>query len=332
MLTPMTSDQRRHLDALDGLWTRYAIAVRSREDFIGGMQWKGVGEAEYLTRYRPDPLTGKKVAKSLGRRSPATEKLYCDFTTHRDAVRTDLADLEPQIEMAGRIGKAVRLARLPSNLVDGLWNLWKAGLFGANVTTMLGGATALMLYETKMRMLADASDIKEEDGPSFLILDGHRLDWDFAMQFGSHFGGRKTHIETLECGSERIRVSVDGMTLTLYSRDAVESALEEMNAPPNVAECVMDATQLPPIAGYALSRDARFAPLIAPDPRAYCLLTPVLAGNDEVRRATAWSRVGAVEEIVGRYWPEKFSGDAAMVLDELREFTDPGATSPALRL
>ena len=129
MLTPMTHDQRRHLDEVDALWPRYAALAGSREDHSGGMQWKLVGGVEYLTRYRPDAQSGKKVARSLGRRSPETERQYDQFFKGRDAAKFELAQLAPRIEIAGRIGKAVRLI----GQLDASLNMEKGGQIAANL-------------------------------------------------------------------------------------------------------------------------------------------------------------------------------------------------------
>ena len=82
-LTPMSPAETRHLRDLAEAWETYGPALRTKLALDGGMQWKTVHGADYLCRYRPDPDTGKKKFRSLGRRSRETEATYQDFIGRR---------------------------------------------------------------------------------------------------------------------------------------------------------------------------------------------------------------------------------------------------------
>jgi hypothetical protein len=114
----------------------------------GGMQWKPATGAEYLTRYWPDPLTGKRIVKSLGRRSPETEAQYREFFDRRRGAQAEEADLEPKAEMAGSFARALRLTRLPAKHAECLRNLHESGKVDEG-GVLVSGVAAILLYEAK---------------------------------------------------------------------------------------------------------------------------------------------------------------------------------------
>ena len=327
MLTRMTSDQRRHLEEIGRTWHHHAALLRGQDDLAGGMQWKLAAGNEYLTRYWSDPLSGKKVARSLGRRSAETESLYQDFLARREKARAEAAALAPRIEMAGRFAKALRLTRMPSKHAAGLRNLWRAGRLqedGSGVIAL--GATALMLYEIKSGWLAPPTALKDDDGASFLFPETEEVGWEQAMEFAIAFGGRDAAVETIDADGGRRRLSVGGAQITLYGHRAIDESTERLEAPPIVKECVTDALRAPPVTGFVFARDATMAPVSAPDPRALCLLSPLLASDDENTLKDAWTRCEAVEEMVRERWKQApFTAAMNDALEELRECANPEA-------
>ena len=91
MFAAMTREQRRLVEAMRATTNEFAVLARSRDEFIGGMQWLTVKGNDYLARYRRDPVTGEQKSTSLGRRSPETEALY-DSRTVADL--NDITDAE----------------------------------------------------------------------------------------------------------------------------------------------------------------------------------------------------------------------------------------------
>jgi hypothetical protein len=280
----------------------------------------------------PDALTGKKSAKSLGRRSPETETAYREFLARRDAVKAEQTELEPRVEMAGRIAKALRLTRMPSDHAEGLRNIWKSGLFGDESPVLVSGSSAVLLYETMGRVLAPSSALKDEDGLVFILPGKDRLTWQRAMEFAIQFGGRDPQAETLDSDDFRWRMSVDGIVITLLDRDCVSVTLERLQAPPWVEECADECLRAEPASGFVFARDATVAPVLALDPRSFCLLAPLLAGDNEGRRRIAWNQVPTVEEIVRNHLAMEFTSKTEDALEERRRRADPDGDGPVMRL
>jgi hypothetical protein len=331
MLTKLSRDQLRHIEEFEGVWPRYAALSRGRQELAGGMQWKPTVSGEYLTRYWSDPATGKKVGKSLGRRSPETEETHREFFERRRAAEQEAAELEPKTKMAGSFARALRLTRLPAKHAEGLRNLHESGKFDEG-GVLVSGLAAVLLYEAKARVLAPFEAIRDDDSVAFLLPTEGRLSWDACMEFAIAFGGRKAYVETLESDDHWRRMSVDGMKITLFSRAGFADAAQGFGATSLIEETLNEALLAPPVEGFVFAKDATIAPVRAPDPRAFCLMSPLVAGDDEDRLRAAWRRIEAVEEIVRGHWRAgKLTQEMEDALEELRELADPDGDGARLR-
>lgn len=106
---PFSYEQSRHLDEVRKTVVRFAPIEARKRELIGGMQWKTIAGKEYLYRYGPDPVTGKKRSTSLGRRSPETEQVYATFIADRAAITEEYDRLAPIVETQRRVSSALRL-------------------------------------------------------------------------------------------------------------------------------------------------------------------------------------------------------------------------------
>ena len=324
MPSNMSPDQRRCLDEAERVWPRYAALLRAQDDFVGGMQWKPVAGAEYLSRYRPDPTTGRKVAKSLGRRSPETEAAYADFLHRRDASRAELGDLEARLETTGRFARALGLNRMPAKQAEALRNLWRSGHLDEDNGVLVSGAAAVLLYESKARMSAKVETGRDDDGLAFLFTNGGRLTWERSMEFAIALGGRNARVETLADGSHWRRMSVDGVAVALFDKVAIDEALEDAHAPRDVEDYVDEMLRAPPISGFVFARDATVAPVRAPDPRAFCFVAPLMALGDDWVLDVAWARSTEVERITQESSTlPRFTPGMREALEDMRENLDP---------
>lgn len=270
----MTSEQREHVDALAAAWPAYADLLRRRPKVVGGMQWKRVGGHEYLTRYWQDSNTGKKVARSLGRRSPETEASYAAYETERGAVRAGFEETEPRIEMLGRMAKALRLARLPSKIGHGLLRLWARGMiaYGGPLVTL--GVPALCGYEMNFRLFMPNSSLRSED----VVL--------FWRARGEPSNPRSIAEAFLGCevvgGEERLSGSVltfeaeDGSELAFSSLDRITSILDDLDLSRSSRDELRQTLTEPPVDSVSVARDATPVGVVAMPARAYGLLSPLL--------------------------------------------------------
>src|SRR6202048_1667357 len=128
MFAAMTREQRRLVEAMRATTTEFAARARSRDEFIGGMQWLTVKGNEYLTRYRRVPVTGEQKSTSLGRRSPETEALYKRFIAGRADPDRGGGEIKPALLQQTRGAQALRLSRTPSAIADGARGVGVSGL------------------------------------------------------------------------------------------------------------------------------------------------------------------------------------------------------------
>ncbi len=123
--------------------------------YKGTMKWKTRESGQYLYRI----LNG--VEKSLGARSPETEKIKADYTKARNRLRDRLKTQEQKLQHLARINRALRLARVPNIAARILARLDEAGLLGSHLTVV--GTNALFAYEAKAGVQIDSDVLATED-------------------------------------------------------------------------------------------------------------------------------------------------------------------------
>lgn len=78
--------------------------------YHGGIHWKKIGSGEYLYR----TFDGSGAARSLGPRSPDTEAIFAQFRSGKTTCSERQSTLRRQIEDLARLGRAVRINRVPA--------------------------------------------------------------------------------------------------------------------------------------------------------------------------------------------------------------------------
>jgi hypothetical protein len=138
----LSLDQRRILIDVQQKFLAWREADRSfRSSNKGAMAWKRSGGHEYL--YRIDG----KVQRSLGPRSPETERLKSDYMTSRTANRKRVTKMKAAIKASAKINRAMGLARVPKIAARLLRSLDHDGLLGEGI--FIVGTHALFAYEAQ---------------------------------------------------------------------------------------------------------------------------------------------------------------------------------------
>ncbi|KFL32341.1 hypothetical protein JP75_05200 [Devosia riboflavina] len=196
--TPLSNDEKHYLAEVESFWNTLGPLLQQKGMVGGGMQWKTVGGREYLYRYQPDPVTKKKRSTSVGPRSPETETLHVEFLATRERVRSELAELAPRIDVLARMGKALRLNRVPNAVTDILEVLHQAGILDL---VPLAGRHAVEAFEVRYGLRLDRDDIHGlEDRLEFMVPDDtdlvremtrafFRVDPDYRVMDGNMFRG-----------------------------------------------------------------------------------------------------------------------------------------------
>lgn len=271
----MDEEQAVHAEHVRGLWTSHAPLLREAHDLRGGIIWKKARGHEYLYRYFQEPLTGRKAFVGLGRRSPETEAEHARYLSRRDEVQASLAQSMPRLENAGRVARALRLARLPSFAGEIVHGLWRDGLMDGRLRVM--GSMAMFGYELDAETLMPSPLVR---GNSLCFLVQGDIDDPLAevaaslvTSAGRGFTpSRRDHGHLAFDGQDG---SVEFRTVASLATDLRDRDLDE-----DRIDVVVEAMALPAWQGVAVARNARVVPLVTIDPRAYALLTAAFAATD----------------------------------------------------
>jgi len=311
---PTTEGERRFHHDLAALWKVYGPALREKSVLDGGMTWKAVNGAEYLCRYRQDPVSGKKKFTSLGRRSAETEAVYEDFVARRDAARSAVAAHRDDVALLGRLARAYSLANLPSAQADVMRLFWRTGL---DERVTLFGGSALYAYEGVL----DASPGAIAEDAVLQYVPDCSADTDLASEIldavEADGGERPSAFERRHAIEMHFR---GGVTLELLDRDFLLGRAVGRDE----AGVLRDALSLPRIRGLTMARDASPVEMRVFDLRTYALAACLLARDDD-----CWAERGSFAvAMVVECWPEKFDAAQEELVPE--GWLDPYGGSPRL--
>jgi hypothetical protein len=144
-IAELTNEQRRQLIDVRQVFEVWRAAEQQfRNSYKGTLRWKKSKGHDYLYRtvYRGDA----EIARSLGPRSPRTEKLKEDYVAARARLRQRMRKTETRLKSMARINRALRLNRVPATEARILSALDREGLLGRQIFVV--GTNALYAYET----------------------------------------------------------------------------------------------------------------------------------------------------------------------------------------
>ncbi len=149
VLKEMTDTQRRvFIDAVQ-LYEAYLEAFHNSLSYRGGMHWKKSKGREYL--FRSTDRYGH--GKSLGPRSPDTEKILAAFRDGKRRARQRLDALKERLKEQARFCKAASIQRVPRIVAAILRVFHHQGLLGKNV--MVVGTNVIFAYEAAAGVFVD---------------------------------------------------------------------------------------------------------------------------------------------------------------------------------
>jgi hypothetical protein len=135
----------------------YVSACHKGRAYGGVMQWEKAEGREYLFRSRDRYGYGK----SLGPRSPETEKILKEFRKNKQQVKERLESLKDRLKEQARFCKAAMIQRVPRVAAETLRHLDRQKLLGRNV--LIVGTNALYAYEAAAGAYVDTSITATED-------------------------------------------------------------------------------------------------------------------------------------------------------------------------
>lgn len=130
---------KQYLDAASAFEGWHQVAHQLTE-YRGGMHWKRVADREYL--YRTHDRRGN--AKSMGPRSPETERIHAEFTKRKETLAERFKQVQTAMSTHARVNAALRLGTVPNEVADVCQALDDAQLMGKGL--MVIGTNAMHAY------------------------------------------------------------------------------------------------------------------------------------------------------------------------------------------
>ncbi|MBI2311035.1 MAG: nucleotidyltransferase domain-containing protein [Betaproteobacteria bacterium] len=315
----LSANKRRMLVDSIQLFDAYRDARARLRALAGGMYWKKTGGTEYLIKLRGREGHGK----SLGPRSPATEKIHDDFHAQKTRASDREKALRASLAEQARFNKAALINRVPVMAARVLHLLEERGLLGGSVIVV--GTHALYAYEAAAGVLFQRELLATTDID--LLWDARtRLKLASGMTERGLLGLlQKADTSFEQDAKNRFRaVNRDGFMVDFIKQTPAPPWKKE---PSGWGPGDLTAAEIPNLNWLlnapkfeqaAIAEDGFPVPIVAPDPRAFAVFKHWLARDktrDPVKAKRDAVQAVAVAEIVARYLPA-----LPFTPDELRMF------------
>lgn len=311
----MSPEQRRLVEEMREAEAEFLPLERSRDDFVGGMQWKSVNGYDYLTRYRRDPVTGEQRSTSLGRRSAETELMHRQFFEGRARLDEQLAALKPKLATQARMAKALRLTRTPSAIADVLRAIAKTDL--VEHITLVGDA-ALFAYECEFGVLLPNSLMPA--GGVDLLISGFNFS-DAADETAEVLTRSGLKVQSSRRGTG-LRTG-DGVDIGFVTHRDLERQAERIGDDSyGAGEALAWANEQETFTTVLIDRDGRAAPVSVLDPRAFTLMKFANADLGDISvnaRTIALEQGSVVAQVTRDLWPQPFERSHVAAFESLSE-------------
>jgi len=338
----LTSEQLRTVLDTQQLFEAWAEALDRARTFRGGMHWKTTAGKQYLFRSRDRRGNGK----SLGPRSPQTERTLELFKRSKAEAEDREAGLRHRLAEQARYCKAARVARVPRLSAALARELWRAGL---EDSVLIVGTNALYAYEVACGVqILSAGRLETQDLD--LLLDSRR-----SLKLIVREVRREGLIGILRKIDKSFTVMEKQTFRAVNGRGFMVDLLRPMPKPPWKKQPDMvgkeadlkavDVQYLdwylsaPKLRQIVIGEDGFPAPLTVPDPRVFALHKLWLSKRperDPLKKPKDREQAFLVAELVTRYLPQfRFSKpelrmlprEVAQLTDELLEGVKAEATS-----
>lgn len=155
---PLPDNAARQVIDSETIWSEFLLAKDSAKPYLGGMYWKKEGLYEYLVRTFP----GNRRER-MGPRSAELELLFQRFHSQKESTKNRLSTLAEALDEAQRMNKALRVGRVPDEVVK-LLNGFRELRVAEQIFVL--GAHALFAYESAagVRIVPDAT-LARDFGP-----------------------------------------------------------------------------------------------------------------------------------------------------------------------
>src|SRR5271156_2905456 len=156
-LKELTAEQRRIAVDTAQLYEHLLELDVERRAFHGGLYWKTVAGRDYLVR----TIGPHRGNRSLGPRSPETEKAYLEFTGTKRDLDERIKSINEQITRQAKFCVAAGVNRVPRLSADIVRSLDASGLLGSHLIIL--GSHAMYAYEMAAGVQLKAGLLQTED-------------------------------------------------------------------------------------------------------------------------------------------------------------------------
>jgi len=307
----MSDNQRRVYIDTAQLYEAFMAAYRKSRAYRGGMHWKKAKGREYLFRSRDRYGYGK----SLGPRSPETEKILEEFRKNKKQLKERLESLKDRLKEQARFCKAALIQRVPRLAADTFRLLDQQKLLGRNV--LIVGTNALYAYEAAAGAFVDSSITATGDldilwdvrARLTLVAD------DDIVQTGLLDILRKADRSFELSGPRSFRaINRDGYMVDLIKSEPKHMLMQErtqMGGPDDLTAAEIRnlhwLISSPKIYQVVIGEDGFPAAMSAPDPRAFALHKLWLSkqeNREAVKKQRDRDQAVAVANLVVKYLPQ----------------------------
>lgn len=282
----LSDNQSRVLVDAKQTYEAYRQAVIASRSFSGGIQWKVVGDKEYLVR-----ITNRTGGnKSLGPRSPDTERIYHEFIEGKRRIQDRLSHIEISLsEMAG-MGVGVGINRVPNVVARILRKFDEFGLMGKCVQVI--GTNAMYGYESQSGVMFDAGLLATTDvdfmwdSSSRLKLAAHdddvqqagvlallkKVDRSFELLYKNGFRA---------VNNKGFFVDLVKATPSPPWRSDIPDRISQDDLIPSGIDSLKWLLASPRFKSVVIAQDGMPAPMVSPDPRAFAIHKMWLSRQDD---------------------------------------------------
>ncbi|HUW38179.1 MAG TPA: nucleotidyltransferase domain-containing protein [Rhodocyclaceae bacterium] len=282
----LSPNQTRIAVDIKQTYDAYRDARRIALQYAGGMTWKRVNGGEYLIKV----INRTGGNKSLGPRSPETERIHLEFVSGKARANEREAALKQAVAEFAGMAREIGINRVPSIVTATLRKLDGYGLLGKNL--MVIGTNALYGYESVAGVMFEAGLMATTDvdflWDSRATLKLALLDEEVA-EAGVLAILRKLDKSFEPVGHKAFRaVNKDGFYVDLV-KQAPNPAWKQ-NEPERLAAGDLTPSWLQNIKwllssekfhSVVIGQDGQPAPMVAPDPRAFAVYKQWLSSQPD---------------------------------------------------
>lgn len=311
-MRPLDNDQRRETVNTRQRYAAFREANQRLDGYRGSMVWSATKGKDYLLYSSYPEGRGRRSQKSLGPRSPGTEKIKLDFDTGRSTARRRLKAAQATLDRQAALNRALGLGRVPLTSARIIRALDDAGVLGRSLRIV--GTNALYAYEAASGVFVDPEITTTEDID--LLFDSRReLRFVASRDLGED--GLMGLLRRIDPSFERSRetfraVNDEGFLVDLIMpaamppwkqvRDSLIGAADDLNAV--AIEGLEWLENAPPFESVAIDERGMPLRIVAADPRVFAAHKLWLSGQpgrDPLKRDRDKAQAQAVGQLVARH-------------------------------